>query len=162
MSSPQASPPIARGAQSLAPHPPPPPAPALPAEPGESSGQAHHPPGTYVMDIRGPTKSDPPDVWEPKGACAVRVCIGWGSFCGRTTRMVRRLALVRQPASHAAAIPPYLAAEFSSCTVPLVFWPPAFSIFADMYLGATSALSAMFGAGAFDRCGRGPGRGSEG
>ena len=49
-------------------HPPVPAPPSRPADPGESSGQAHHHPGHFVMDIRAPTKSDPPDVWEPKGA----------------------------------------------------------------------------------------------
>ena len=66
--------------------------------------------------------------------------------------------LLPSHASRAACPPAWsgraAAAEFSSCAVPLVFWPPYFSIFADLFMGTTSALSMMQAEGAFDRWGR--------
>ncbi|KAL4419311.1 hypothetical protein ABPG77_005999 [Micractinium sp. CCAP 211/92] len=42
-------------------------------------------------------------------------------------------------------------AEFTNCTVPLVWWPTYFSIFADLFIGSALALDAMQAEGAFDR-----------
>ncbi|KAL4445858.1 hypothetical protein ABPG77_009057 [Micractinium sp. CCAP 211/92] len=41
--------------------------------------------------------------------------------------------------------------EFTSCTVPLVWWPAYFSVFADFFLGSVMALDGMRAEGAFDR-----------
>lgn len=43
-------------------------------------------------------------------------------------------------------------AGFSRCAVPLVWWVPYFSIFADLFLNSALALDAMQADGALDRC----------
>ncbi|KAL4425737.1 hypothetical protein ABPG75_009753 [Micractinium tetrahymenae] len=42
-------------------------------------------------------------------------------------------------------------AEFTNCTVPLVFWPLYFSVFADLFLSSVMALDGMLAEGGFDR-----------
>ena len=60
-------------------------------------------------------------------------------------------------AAAAPAAAPAAAAEFTNCTVPLVWWVTYFSVFGDLYIGGALALDMMQQQGAFDRwaCARG-------
>lgn len=122
-----------------------------------AAGMSHFKPRCWDLLIRGPSHLDPPDIWQPPGRppspctpllpCSL---LAWSSRQCRHSLPASNIVLPEESKSNTsrcAAAP----AGFTGCTVPLVWWVPYFSIFADLFLNSAVTLDAMQSDGAMDR-----------